>query len=303
MKTMRLMKSGLWMLLAGVVATGGLISCDGEDPIPAPEADFSLSVTGKTITLSDGSTGADSYSWDFGDGNSSTDASPTHTYVGNGSYIVSLTVTNASGEDTRQEAIEIINITIDGDLTDWDDVAYAVTSADANGTITGMKVENLGNLKLYVLVEGTDELSSLSQIFIDTDNDASTTAEITWRYFEGGEDYMIEGQILASDEADAQWFDLYEVCKPSLDCTPTWEGWNWGATTVTDFLTASKLIPTADGNAYELSLDLSLFPTSISEEGVGIAVMDLLNWADAGQAPKFLNDDCLECTMHKYTFK
>jgi len=37
------------------------------------------------------------YAWDFGDGNTSTDANPGHTYAGAGNYTVTLTVTNSAG--------------------------------------------------------------------------------------------------------------------------------------------------------------------------------------------------------------
>ena len=37
------------------------------------------------------------YAWDFGDGSSGTGAQPTHTYAADGTYTVSLTVTDARG--------------------------------------------------------------------------------------------------------------------------------------------------------------------------------------------------------------
>ncbi len=50
-----------------------------------------------TVNFSDQSTGASSWSWNFGDGGTSSLQSPTHTYQGYGSYTVSLLVSNASG--------------------------------------------------------------------------------------------------------------------------------------------------------------------------------------------------------------
>jgi PKD repeat protein/Zn-dependent protease len=41
------------------------------------------------------------YLWDFGDGSSSTEQNPTHTYATNGKYSVSLTVTNSLGQDKK----------------------------------------------------------------------------------------------------------------------------------------------------------------------------------------------------------
>ncbi len=52
-----------------------------------------------------------SVSWDFGDGTTSTDLNPTHTYTANGTYTISLTATNAIGEDTNiKEDLITINI-------------------------------------------------------------------------------------------------------------------------------------------------------------------------------------------------
>lgn len=69
--------------------------------IARPTAAFSAlnttSCTGRTITFVNGSTGATSYFWNFGDGNTSTAANPTHFYAAPGTYSVTLTATNANG--------------------------------------------------------------------------------------------------------------------------------------------------------------------------------------------------------------
>ena len=55
-------------------------------------ADFSFTVdTNQTVTFTNDSDPGD-YLWDFGDGNTSTDVIPTHTYVDGGTYNVTLTV-------------------------------------------------------------------------------------------------------------------------------------------------------------------------------------------------------------------
>lgn len=50
-----------------------------------------------TVRFKNTSTGAAHYQWNFGDGNTSADASPSHTYTTYGSFAVTLTVTNESG--------------------------------------------------------------------------------------------------------------------------------------------------------------------------------------------------------------
>ncbi len=71
-----------------------------------PTADFSGSPTSGDAPLSvqftDLSSGTPtSWSWDFGDGGSSTAQNPSHTYNSAGTYTVSLTATNAYGSDTE----------------------------------------------------------------------------------------------------------------------------------------------------------------------------------------------------------
>ena len=50
-----------------------------------------------TVNFTDSSTNASSWSWNFGDGSSSTLQNPTHVYAAYGYYMVVLTVTNAAG--------------------------------------------------------------------------------------------------------------------------------------------------------------------------------------------------------------
>jgi len=59
-----------------------------------------------TVSLADSSHGSMPmiYHWEFGDGASSTMQNPTHTYLSNGEYTVSLTVTNQYGSDTKTVA-------------------------------------------------------------------------------------------------------------------------------------------------------------------------------------------------------
>ena len=52
----------------------------------------------------------DSYSWNFGDGNTSIESNPIHTYVTNGDYMVSLTVTKCGETSTHTETVLIDNL-------------------------------------------------------------------------------------------------------------------------------------------------------------------------------------------------
>ncbi len=89
------------------------ISTVQADTLPEPAADFTGDPNSGeaplAVQFTDSSTGnLTSWSWDFGDGNTSAEQSPAHTYVTAGTYTVSLTVTNTEGSDTKIEADYII---------------------------------------------------------------------------------------------------------------------------------------------------------------------------------------------------
>lgn len=89
--------------------------------INVPHADFSYSVSGKTVSFtntsrSDVDTTLDYY-WDFGDGNKSKVRNPTHSYASNGTYTARLIVTNCIFFDTVSYKITVITNGITGTET------------------------------------------------------------------------------------------------------------------------------------------------------------------------------------------
>jgi len=79
-------------------ALGAVYAANGQF---VPKASFSASINTTTVTFSDSSSDSDgtitAHLWNFGDGNSAVDANPTHTYAADGTYMVTLTVTDSDG--------------------------------------------------------------------------------------------------------------------------------------------------------------------------------------------------------------
>jgi len=73
---------------------------------PAPSFTVSDACVGTSLEFTNTSTGQiSSYSWDFGDGTTSTVESPVYTYSAPGDYLVRLTTNNASGCETSFEQL------------------------------------------------------------------------------------------------------------------------------------------------------------------------------------------------------
>ncbi|MCL1035866.1 S8 family serine peptidase [Shewanella submarina] len=114
------MAGGTWTLKVsdnagadlGTLNSWGLVITGlGDDPgSSAPEAGFTYEVTDFSVSFTNTSTDADGditgYEWDFGDGNTSTEMSPTHDYGMAGTFNVSMTVTDSEG-NSDTETMEI----------------------------------------------------------------------------------------------------------------------------------------------------------------------------------------------------
>ncbi len=128
------------------------------EPIAAPQAgftqDYDMGIAPLTVQFTTQSAGESlTYAWDFGDGNTSTDASPSHTFASAGSYTIALTVSNVSGTDTAQHTITVseppiapvaaftpsttagdapLSVTFDSSTSSGDITAYAWDFGDGN---------------------------------------------------------------------------------------------------------------------------------------------------------------------------
>lgn len=106
---------------------------------------------GSIITFTDFSTNSPTtWAWNFGDGNTSSQQNPTHTYTSAGSYIVSLTVSNDAGSNsTTQNIVVNANPIVALASNDSDNLVcdngglIQLIPTPTNATLTGTGVVNL----------------------------------------------------------------------------------------------------------------------------------------------------------------
>lgn len=76
---------------------------------PIPVAGFTESINATTVDFTDSSTDTDTWVWDFGDGNTSSQQNPTHTYAADGTYTVCLIASSTCGADTTCTTVTVSN--------------------------------------------------------------------------------------------------------------------------------------------------------------------------------------------------
>ncbi len=80
-----------------------------------PVANFSCNVTSGnmplTVQFADSSENVNGWNWNFGDGNSSVEQNPVHTFSSAGNYTVNLIVSNENGTDSKNATINVLNNT------------------------------------------------------------------------------------------------------------------------------------------------------------------------------------------------
>ena len=86
------------------------LTSDRLAPVAAMKADVRSGFAPLTVKFSDDSKMATSWAWDFGDGGTSTEKNPTHTFATVGKYTVKLTATNEIGANQKIET-DYINVT------------------------------------------------------------------------------------------------------------------------------------------------------------------------------------------------
>jgi PKD repeat protein len=174
-------------------------------PPDEPVADFDVSVTSCSadIVTSNKSTNATSYLWKFGDGETSTEESPSHTYSTPNTYTVELTVSDGTNSDTKTKSITI-------DFAPKPTEVHGTKNADGTVTLTAT-ITGDGEAKWYDVATGGEAIGT-GETFITP----VTTASVF--YVEnapaGGEGTIIKGgktdkgdtgEYYIWDDSDAIW--------------------------------------------------------------------------------------------------
>lgn len=188
-------------LLSVAIASSVFSSCKKDDYVPKTDLLYEVEVDGSTATFTVKTEGVTDYKWDFGDGETSTDAKPSHTYPGKGKYVPTL-VASVNGKSTEASTVLRIAKTSpvkinDNSLDDWATVTKDVIPLGANkGIFRSVKMDYDGNyIYLYGEMAGKKADANIFDIYLDADN-SPATGLLTGTFTDGGYDILLEGQLL-----------------------------------------------------------------------------------------------------------
>jgi PKD repeat protein len=182
------------------------------DPCIPPVANFVASATSGnapfTVNFTDQSSGSPtSWSWDFGDGGSSTQRNPSHIYNAAGTYTVTLTVTNTCGSDGETKTNYItVSTAPAGNLA----LNKPATASSTNGSnVPGLAVDGSTASSSYWRSANVSKTTPNTWLRVDLGSAFNLTrAVVKWKENYFGKQYRF--QISNSGgNADSEWTTVY----------------------------------------------------------------------------------------------
>ena len=124
---------------------------------PDAIADFDVNSSYLTGIFTDVSSGADTWTWDFGDGNGSTSQNPLHVYASGGTYLVTLTITGICGTSTFSDSITVGVVGVD----EFNAINFTVYPNPTNGMVSITSSE-LNSGAMIEILDATGRMVSQS---------------------------------------------------------------------------------------------------------------------------------------------
>ena len=285
------------------------VSCKTE----TPKVRFSFEANGLDVTFKN-QTQSESpctYVWDFGDGQTSTEENPAHSYAAAGSYPVKLTATNAKGGSADKTLnVDVIEpafeLNIDGNFDDWatvpasklaqvetdDDTKYEYLygmkfCADANYLYFFLEFE-AGTYK-YVPEGETEEVDGFYvdpiDIYMNVDGDDATGSN-SFLWANSAADILIEG--FWSDQFESAGIYVFPADADQA-------AWAWVNAEISGSSESCEAQILANGHrAIEGKITLAALPIKPTAMKVGVFTSDT-EWHESGVLPQTtINDDGTE---------
>lgn len=171
-------QTGIYTITA--VVSNGYVDIRGETTVEVISLDFSATPTQGEPPLSVGfqlsAVGFNSFSWNFGDGGTSTELNPYHTYQQTGSYTVTLTGTTASGKTYQKTKTDYISLAPQS--ISWSSNRY--TSGDTATISWQLRDPDYTNYQYTLHIYQSDSFGNALGDSIVTSTLSGTSDTYTW---------------------------------------------------------------------------------------------------------------------------
>ncbi|MDB5136364.1 MAG: hypothetical protein JWP37_2967 [Mucilaginibacter sp.] len=198
MKKFNYIKGSLLLMMSVLT----LYSCKKNDNVVVKDVVFTVNVNSYDVTFTNTTTDSKSFKWEFGDGTTSTEQSPSHTYTSKGKFVATLSAVLTNGKTISGSTI--INVSKsspiklnDNTLADWDTISNVIVSTSKGGIVQKAKFDyDSQNVYIYMEIKTTVAAGNIFDFYLDTDN-SSATGLLTSDIPGGGYDYLLEGPLLS----------------------------------------------------------------------------------------------------------
>ncbi len=173
---------------------------------------YTMDASSNTVTFNENSTGNPTeFLWDFGDGNTSIEQDPSHTYTEDSIYLVHLEVSNASG--CYDDYYDLININYGGGL--FGSFGYVVDTSDTKGHPVDYKSATYGEPARSTWDFGDGEMDS-SAYNVRHYYDSTGTYYVC---------FTISDHITGQSHTSCKWVDVRDSTQGILDLSMSEIAW------------------------------------------------------------------------------
>lgn len=295
------------LFFASLIAIVAVLATSCKKKEENPRALFSYSENGLVVTFENLSKNATTYLWDFGDGETSSEANPVHTYADYGDYTVTLTAKNGAGaKHVYEDEINLVKraIAIDGDFSDWealgDAVARAVSDDDDyyDGELGEVRfIRDQEFIYFYLNISNAEDdfdteddnhnpivvhghYAEIIQFCLNCGNEA--TGCHFWYFEDPAIDILIECPTWTDQFESAQIF----VCPEALNGGEN-ENWEWDDAGVPNAVTSCTAVDLGGGRlGIEGTISVLRLPVPITDYlKMGVVALDAA-WSERGALPE-----------------
>lgn len=173
-----------------------MFSC-GEDPVDPPTVQVFSSVEGYQVAFTATATNADTYAWNFGDGETSAEQNPVYTYAQSGTYTATLTVTGEGGTanatvDITISASELEMLTGGPEMANGKSWVFSPSKGDGDGLFKSPPEWEEDNS--VVIMDGILGMMGFPEEYAD---EFTFKHDLTYTHNTGGNDSCISNTIFA----------------------------------------------------------------------------------------------------------